>query len=88
MQKSIEFHVNGNDASLASIKAMLNGVATYMGDKSLVISERMVISVTTERNDVALVLQKLTTAKPAGQVSEKKTYKKRQKPDEASESEQ
>lgn len=90
MQKPIEFRVNGKDPSLASLKAMLTGVGTYMNDSSLQVIEQAVVMVTTERSDVASVLASLAksgkVAKAAGQADhapEKRKYNTKRRKAEA-----
>jgi hypothetical protein len=73
--KTIDFRVKGDDPSLSTIKGMLNGIAHHTGDKSLVITETRLLSVTTERDDVAAILTSL--AKANAILGPKRIYKQR-----------
>ena len=73
MSKTIDFRVNGNDPALANIKAMLNGIGMHLNDKSLTVTETRVISVTTERDDVAKIVGELAKAS-----TPKKKYQRKQ----------
>ena len=57
--KSVDFFVRGDDPSLAELKNLVKGLGIYMNDESLGIVEKMMVTVTTERDDVASMLTKL-----------------------------
>lgn len=73
MSKTIDFRVNGNDPTLANVKAMLNGIGVHLNDRSLTVTETRVISVTTERDDVAKIVSELAKAS-----APKKKYQRKQ----------
>lgn len=55
-QKAVDFHVNGNDPNLTGLKNMLQGVGMYMDDRTLTVTEKLIVTVQTERSDVAAIL--------------------------------
>lgn len=71
--KAIEFRLRGNDPSAQRLRAMLDGLKNHAGDTTMQISETMVVTVTTDRDDVAAALAKLgQTEKPKKQYTKRK----------------
>lgn len=62
MAKTIDFRIKGDDPSMGHLRGMLNGIANQMGDHSLKFQETRIVSVTTERDDVADILVKISKA--------------------------
>ncbi len=75
MNKTVEFRLRGSDPNAAKLRAMIEGLKVHAGDGTLQIAETMVLTVSTERDDVAAAL---TTLARLGQPEKaKKPYNKR-----------
>lgn len=82
MPKTIDFRIRGDDPTLSKLKAMLEGIKDYRNDRTMTISEFKVISVTTDRDDVATILNNIQKGNPIdGKISRK--YKPRKNEDPA-----
>lgn len=65
MSKTIDFRVRGDDPNLTQLKTMIAGIGHHTCDKTLVITEMKMISVTTENEVVAEILTRLQRANPS-----------------------